>query len=436
MRRGPTSGASSIPRGLSNAAVPIPSLAAVELGPDSPQHVAVAVPDLTNLLCVAPGPPSLVRMGHHRGRRSLEPRLLALACALVVVPLVAGLLIVRGDAGPSTAVVGSPVAPSVAAPTRVKTDSTSKLSPAAVPANNTKKKKHRTKQHVTVIPGKVLRRKPPGPVMAGGSPGRVGTGLAVGAPSYVNAPQGQPDTGTVEAAVANLPNRTSNAGFARSMYNLTVAQPDFLMLNEVSRHSIDTIEALAPGYDAYRDPVTDPGVGGSQSLNNVVLWSAARWTLVDAGRVKLVDNDMGYDAKGGAYTWDRYATWATLQGADGGIVSVISAHMMTNPAYYPRQPRRSAVTRIERYSRGMDVLRATTSVLAQYGPVLVGGDMNSHPGQGAWTAAAKLGSLGYRYAKDTGVMYLFYPGAEQLESSRQIPVVSDHPALVATLHLD
>ena len=357
---------------------------------------------------------------------------MALACALVVLPLVAGLLLERGDAGRSTAMVGSPVAPFVATVTTSTTDSSSKLSPAVVPT----KKKHRTEQPMTVIPGKVLRRKPPGPVMAEGSAGRVGTGLAVGAPSYVNAPQGQPDTGTVEAAVANLPNRISDAGFARSMDNLTAAQPDFLMLNEVSRHSIDTIEALAPGYDAYRDPVTDSGVGGSQSLNNVVLWSAARWTLVDAGRVKLVDNDMGYDAKGDAYTWDRYATWTTLQGADGGIVSVVSAHMMTNPAYYPRQPRRSAETRIERYSRGMDVLRATTSVLAQYGPVLVGGDMNSHPTQGAWTAAAKLGSLGYRYAKDTGVMYLFYPGAEQLESSRQIPVVSDHPALVATLRLD
>jgi endonuclease/exonuclease/phosphatase family metal-dependent hydrolase len=384
-------------------------------------------------------------VGHHRARRRLEPRLLVLACALVVLPLVAGLLLVRGDAGPSTATKGSPVAPSVATPTTGTTDSTSERSPAAVPTRNTKStettekhgtKQHRTKQPVTVIPGKVLRRKPPGPVMVGGVTGRVGTGLAVGAPSYVEAPLGQPDTGTVEAAVANLPNRTSNAGFARSMDNLTAQQPDFLMLNEVSRHSIDTIEALAPGYDAYRDPVTDPGVGGSQSLNNVVLWAAARWTLVDAGRVKLVDNDMGYDGKGDAYTWDRYATWATLQGTDGGIVSVVSAHMMTNPAYYPRQPRRSAETRIQRYSRGMDVLRATTSVLARYGPVLVGGDMNSHPGQGAWTAAAKLGSLGFGYAKDSGVMYLFYPGAEQLESSRQISVVSDHPALVATLHLD
>jgi endonuclease/exonuclease/phosphatase family metal-dependent hydrolase len=352
----------------------------------------------------------------------------------VVLPVGAGILVARGDLEPSTVMVGSPVAPSVATRTTTTTHLTSEPSPDAVPTKQAKKK-HRTQQHLTVIPGKVLHRKPPGPVMVEGT-GRIGTGLAVGAPSYVDAPQGQPDTGIVEAAVANLPNRVSNAGFARSMHNLTAVQPDFLMLNEVSRHSIDTIEALAPGYDAYRDPVTDPGVGGSQSLNNVVLWSAARWTLVDAGRVKLVDNDMGYDAKGDAYTWDRYATWATLQGADGGIVSVVSAHMMTNPAYYPRQPRRSAETRIERYSRGMDVLRATTSVLARYGPVLVGGDMNSHPSQGAWTAAAKLGSMGFRYAKDSGVMYLFYPGAEQLESSRQIPVVSDHPALLATLELD
>ena len=329
-----------------------------------------------------------MRVGHHRARRRIEPRLLALACALVVLPLVVGLLFVGGDTGPSTTLVGSPAARSVATPTTKTTDSTSKLSPAAVPTTNTKGQ-HRTKQHVTVIPGKVLRRKPPGPVMAEGSAGRVGTGLAVGAPSYVNAPQGQPDTGTVEAAVANLPNRISDAGFARSMYNLTAAQPDFLMLNEVSRHSIDTIEALAPGYDAYRDPVTDSGVGGSQSLNNVVLWSAARWTLVDAGRVKLVDNDMGYDAKGDAYTWDRYATWATLQGADGGIVSVVSAHMMTNPAYYPRQPRRTGESRIQRYSAAW-TCSGRRSVLAHYGPVLVGGDMNSHPGQGAWTAAAKL----------------------------------------------
>ena len=61
--------------------------------------------------------------------------------------------------------------------------------------------------------------------------------------------------------------------------------------------------------------------------------------------------------------------------------------------------------------------------------------MNSHPGQGLWTAAAKLGASGYRYAKDNGVMYLFYPGSGSLVGSRQVSVASDHPALVASVAL-
>jgi endonuclease/exonuclease/phosphatase (EEP) superfamily protein YafD len=93
------------------------------------------------------------------------------------------------------------------------------------------------------------------------------------------------------------------------------------------------------------------------------------------------------------------------------------------------------MSRVERYSRGMDVLVNTVRVLAQHGPVLVGGDMNSHPGQGLWTAAAKLGASGFRYTKDTGSMYLFYPGDEQLEGSHLLRVDSDHPALVAAVDL-
>jgi endonuclease/exonuclease/phosphatase (EEP) superfamily protein YafD len=293
-----------------------------------------------------------------------------------------------------------------------------------------------------VIPGHMLQRKPRrpakakprGPVIAAPSSGRVGTGTTVGGLSYVNAPTGQPADGTVRAAVANLPNRASTARFAASLRTLTAAGPDFVMLNEVSRHGDEAIEAMAPGYDAYRDPYADPGVGGFQSMNNVVMWSEARWTLVDAGRVKLVDNDMGY-LDGHAFTWDRFATWATLQRSDGGVVSVVSAHMMTNPGRYPRQPRRSPVSRVERYAHGMDVLRATAYTLSLYGPVLVGGDMNSHPGQGAWNAAAKMSASGYRYTKDAGVMYLFYPGAAYLAGSSQVRVASDHPALVATVGL-
>jgi endonuclease/exonuclease/phosphatase family metal-dependent hydrolase len=349
-----------------------------------------------------------------------------LACALgVTLGLVVAFGVLPGRLAPSSA---------SASPGRSTSD---------LPTDDTERANETTRRAsrpAKVIPGHVLQRKPrpkakpKGPVMAAPSYGRAGTGLSLGALTYVDAPVGQPADGTVSAAVANLPNRTSTPRFAASIRTLTAAGPDFLILNEASRHSDAAIQAMAPGYDAYRDPYVDRGAGGGQSLNNVVAWSMARWTLVDAGRVKLVENDTGY-LDGRPFTWDRYATWATLQRADGGIVSVVSVHMMTNPGRYPRQPRRSPVSRIQRYAYGMDVLRATVGVLSLHGPVLVGGDMNSHPGQGAWTAAAKLGASGFQYTKDAGVMYLFYPGADELWSSRQVRVASDHPALVATVNL-
>ena len=90
---------------------------------------------------------------------------------------------------------------------------------------------------------------------------------------------------------------------------------------------------------------------------------------------------------GKAFVWDRYATWALFQRKDdGAIVSVVSVHMPTNPAKFPAQPGGASMSRVERYSRGMDVLVNTVRVLAEHGPVLVGGDMNSHHSQGAWTA--------------------------------------------------
>ncbi len=343
----------------------------------------------------------------------------------MLLTLATALVIATGRAAPSSAVV------------ETRDDPPAMFRGAAAlrtPEPTRSKRRHEVRRTAKVVPGRVIKRKPPGPVMAAPSYGRAGTGLYVGGLGYVNAPQRQPASGTVIAVAANLPNRTSTARFAASLRSLTAFYPDFLRLNEVSRHSVSSIEAMAPGYDAYRDPYADRGAGGGQSLNNLVMWSSSRWTLVDAGRVKLVENDMGY-YEGHPFTWDRYAMWATLQRADGGIVSIVSVHMMTNPGRYPRQPRRSPISRVQRYAYGMDVLRSTVAVLGQYGPVLVGGDMNSHPQQGLWTAAAKLGASGYRYAKDNGVMYLFYPASGYLVSSRQVSVASDHPALVAHVAL-
>jgi hypothetical protein len=83
----------------------------------------------------------------------------------------------------------------------------------------------------------------------------------------------------------------------------------------------------------------------------------------------------------------------------------------------------------------MDVLVGSVRALAEHGPVLVGGDMNSHHSQGAWTAAAKMTAAGYDYVKDRGVMHLFFQNAVGLVSNRQIGVASDHPAIITTLDM-
>jgi endonuclease/exonuclease/phosphatase family metal-dependent hydrolase len=285
-----------------------------------------------------------------------------------------------------------------------------------------------------VVTGQLLlrKRKPldTTPRLAPETDGRVGTGTVVGALSEVNAPVGVPVTGTVTTAVANLPDRTANGPFAGSIRTLVSAAPDFVMLQEVARRGTDELRSLAPGYDAYRDEDPD----GAQSLNNVVLWREAEWTLVDAGRVKLLNDDRGF-LHGRAFTWDRYATWATLQRADGAVVSVISTHLPTNPRKYPQQHGNPGMSRAALYGTGMDVLRETVRVLATHGPVLVGGDMNSHPGDGPWAAAPKMTAMGYGYAKDNGVMYIFYPPGADLLGHRVVGVASDHPAIVSTLDL-
>lgn len=362
-------------------------------------------------------------MSHHRAGRRLHPLLWAGPLVLTVA-LVGGFLAItdpRDGGGHVSDRAGATLAPASDSSTESTADSGREPALAQVPARKIQR-------------GSVIERS--GPVLAKASTGRVGTGLGLGPLTEVAAPVGIPVKGTITTSVANLPNRTSAGGFASSMGTLTAPDPDFVMLNEVSARSIDTIRATAPGYGAYRDPAPDRSTGGSQSMNNVVLWRTDRWTLVDAGRIKVVDNDTGFQG-GHAFTWDRYATWAVLQRKeDGAVVSVLSNHMPTNPGKFPRQPQNTGTTRIARYSNGMDVLVNTVRALAEHGPVLLGGDMNSHQSQGAWTAAAKMTAAGYEYVKDRGVMHLFYQGAVDVASHQQVGVASDHPAIVTTLDMN
>lgn len=289
--------------------------------------------------------------------------------------------------------------------------------------------------------GLVVRPKPgpddaAGPVLAPASTGRTGTGLRLrDYPDLDHLPIGPPVAGEVATAVANIPNRTSGRAFRRSVQRLASSNADFMILNEVGRRSVDAIRAQAPGYGAYRDPVRDPGPGGNQSMHNVLLWNTERWTMIDAGRVKLVENDRGY-LGGRRFVWDRYATWAMFQRADGAIVSVVGTHMMTNPAKFPRQHGYVGMSRKEQYRRGMQYLRGLVSRLEVHGAVLVGGDMNSHAHQGGWSAHAQMRDHGYLYAKDRGVMYIFHPLQAQLLENQQVRVASDHPALFTRFDLN
>ncbi|HJQ06045.1 MAG TPA: hypothetical protein VJ872_11410 [Nocardioides sp.] len=276
-----------------------------------------------------------------------------------------------------------------------------------------------------------------GPDIQAAGSGRFGTGTVLGAlPSSVSAPVGAAVQGQVRMVSANLPNRTSGAGFAWSMRRIVSASPDFITLNEVSGRSDGALAASARGYDVYRDPVVDMTAGGRpQSMENAVLWSSARWHLLDGGRVKTVDDDAGFYF-GRPYLWDRYATWTVLQRTDGAVVSVISTHMPINPVKNPAQHGRPASSRVAKYDNGMQVILGLAHELSAYGPVLIGGDMNSHAGGGAWTAASIMQSVGYGYTSDGILMFDFFPPGVSVAAHGRFPVASDHPALWSTFDMN
>jgi endonuclease/exonuclease/phosphatase (EEP) superfamily protein YafD len=367
----------------------------------------------------------------HRAPAEQNPWLLA-GAFVVVAALVFVLVRLAGpDGGDSAADVSAVGTASTSAEPAPSADQSSGTDPLAVDAEAAEAA---ARNAARIQPGQVIRPKKRGR-LAPPSDGGSGTGIGFGVLPTLDLPKGAPVKGTVTTAVANLPNRTSAGGFASSLRTLTAGDTDFVVLNEVSGRGTDTMAAAAPGYDAYRDPQRDGTLGGTQSMNNVVMWDAEQWRMIDGGRVKVVDDDRGFHG-GRPFTWDRYATWAALQREDGAIVSVVSTHMMTNPGRFPRQHGNAPGTRVQRYARGMDVLRQLAGVLSAHGPVLVAGDMNSHASQGAWTAAAKMRASGYAHVKDRGVMYLFYPGGVEVASHRQVGVASDHPAIVTTLDMN
>ncbi|GAB2628983.1 hypothetical protein GCM10027270_15830 [Nocardioides ginkgobilobae] len=264
--------------------------------------------------------------------------------------------------------------------------------------------------------------------------GRAGSGLELGRMGQVDARVGRKHDGRVRVSVANIPNRTSKRKVRLSLADLTSDRQDFVLLNEVGSRDLAWLEQHAGPYRAYRDPVRDTTRGGSQSMNNVVMWRPKRWELLDAGRVKVVDDDRGYRA-GEAFVWDRYVTWAVLgRTTSRAVVSVVSLHMPTNPVVYPEQPGKDKPSRKRRWKQGMARVVDVVQRLSKHGPVLLGGDMNSHPHQGKWTAAAAMGRIGHGYSR-AEVMYLFHPPGSEVVDHRVVEVHSDHPAISTTVDL-
>lgn len=268
--------------------------------------------------------------------------------------------------------------------------------------------------------------------------GQAGTGTDLGVmPASVNATPGGPAYGSILVANANIKLRS---GFTPGVRALAAPSPDFITLNEVGDVPIAQMRASAPGYDAYRDPapVQAPD-GGVRSLDNAIMWRTDTWKLLDGGRVRIVQDDHVI-FQGQNKNWGRWAIWGVFQRTDGAVVSVIASHQMTNPFRYPNsQWGDQPVTRTTQYGQGMDYLVQLTAKLSAYGPVILGGDMNAHPGEGPNSAAAKMQAAGYSYTKDSGVIYNFYAApvtvAKTWEISRAA-VHSDHPALFTRMSMN
>ncbi|MGH3999889.1 MAG: phage tail tip lysozyme [Pseudonocardiaceae bacterium] len=269
--------------------------------------------------------------------------------------------------------------------------------------------------------------------------GQTGSGLRLGEMPEVNHARIQDARvrGSVRAAVANLPERMRN-GRAASIRALIGAGAEVIALNEVPRSSPTQLAAMAPGFGAYKDTYTNIATGGGKnSLENAVLWSTRVYRLLDGGRFQYVENDWAR-LNGRPYLSNRYATWVVLERkSDHQQIVVVSTHHMTNPRRYPsRAGHKMPQTRMEQYEAGMGLLRQMITRLSAYGPVLVAGDMNTRPRDGAWSALPQMRRSGYTHTRDHGVVYQFVPGGAKATHTRLIPVTSDHSrALLTTIRL-
>ncbi len=236
-----------------------------------------------------------------------------------------------------------------------------------------------------------------------------------------------PVTSDLTMVQANIYTGLSVPRFQADVATVLSLQPDFVTYNEVAfRHD----EVLAPeGYSLYRDP-TD-----RFTKSTPVAWRTDRWTAINQGSWKISDwrgKPPGRKVELGR----RVVNWVTLQGVDGRVVSVVSAHVAPVVRGMPDLLRRS-VTR----------LGQLVETLAPAGPVLVGGDFNVHYTGDRYprdllTAAGLVPTydvMGTYFPtgdhRGATIDYVLGRGVEALAPVSQYPVElnSDHDAVVAGL---
>ncbi len=261
---------------------------------------------------------------------------------------------------------------------------------------------------------------------------------ALGDLGDIEGPVGGPVKGAVTLSQANIKVSLPLSAFNSDMNTTLRSNPDFVTLNEISSRSLGQIQSAAPGYEVFREAPAG-GPDSNESVGNAVLWKRDTWTKVNAGRVKIVSDDQ-LIFKGNPRTWDRYATWVMLQRKrDGAVVSVIATHHMTNPHKDLRQHGNPALTRPQQYGAGMDILIQLTNSLASHGPVIIGGDMNTHASYTdlPWSAVSKMKAAGYGWANHS-VDFVFFPQHQgvRLERGWSGTMVSDHHWISARLSMN
>lgn len=229
-----------------------------------------------------------------------------------------------------------------------------------------------------------------------------------------------PDLRVVQA---NLESPQSVAGFQADAATVFAQQPDLITYNEVA-FRYDSFLAPPPGYAMWRTP-------GQYTGATPVAWRTDKFTPIAQGTWMISDKGgrpPGKQTELGL----RNANWVTLQGVDGRVLSLVSAHIAPKVDNWA-DLRRSSVERLTQLVTQLD----------DVGPVIIGGDFNMfHRGSGypldLFDAAGMVPSydeLGTRFATfDHGgaiIDYLFRAGS-QLRATGHYPVElnSDHDAVV------